>query len=63
MTGVQTCALPISVQYRTLEAKLCSIMDEEKDSLRFYELGNHYEKKIKHFGAKSTYLPDEPLLL
>lgn len=51
------------VQYRTLEAKLLSIMDEEKDSLRFYELGNRYEKKIKHFGAKNTYLPEEPLLL
>ena len=51
------------VQYRTLEAKLLSIMDEEKDSLRFYELGSHYEKRIKHYGAKSTYMPEEPLLL
>ena len=51
------------VQYRTLEAKLRSIMDEERDSLRFYELGAHYEKKIRHFGAKVTYLPEAPLVL
>ena len=51
------------VQYRTLEAKLLSIMDEEKDSLRFYELGAHYEKKIRHFGAKGTYMPEGPLIL
>ena len=51
------------VQYRTLEAKLLSIMDMEKDSLRFYELGNNYEKRIKHYGAKHSYMPDSPLLL
>lgn len=51
------------VQYRTLEAKLLHIMDPEKDSLRFYELGRNYEKKIRHFGAKGTYAPEEPLIL
>ena len=50
-------------QYRVLEAKLRSIMDEETDSLRFYELGRNYETKIRHFGVKSAYLPEEPLLL
>ena len=52
-----------AAQCRVLQAKLCSIMDSEKDSLRFYYLGNHYEKKIEHFGCKSTYLPDESLIL
>ena len=50
-------------QYRALEAKLRSIMNEETDSLRFYELGRNYEKKIRHFGVKDAYLPEEPLLL
>ena len=35
----------------------------EKDSLRFYYLGKQYEKKVEHFGAKSTYLPEDPLIL
>ena len=50
-------------QCRLLQAKLCQIMDPERDSLRFYYLGDRYEKKIEHFGAKTTYLPEEPLIL
>lgn len=52
-----------AAQCRKLQAKLCSIMDTERDSLRFYYLGNHYESKIEHFGCKNTYLPEEPLIL
>lgn len=48
---------------RRLQAQLLSIMDPEKDSLRFYYLGKQYEKKVEHFGTKSTYLPEEPLIL
>lgn len=50
-------------QCRSLQAKLCELMDGEKDSLRFYYLGDHYEKRIEHFGCKTSYLPDEPLIL
>ena len=50
-------------QYKLLQAKLCAIMAPERDSLRFYSLGNRYEQKIEHFGCKQTYLPDEPLIL
>ena len=50
-------------QCRSLQAKLCKIMDPEKDSLRFYYLGKRYENKIEHFGAKTSYLPEEPLIL
>lgn len=50
-------------QCKALQAKLCSIMDSEKDSLRFYYLGNHYEKRIEHFGCKSTYFPEDPMIL
>ncbi len=52
-----------AAQCRMLQAKLCAIMDAEKDSLRFYYLGKQYEKKIEHFGRKNTYLPEEPLIL
>ena len=50
-------------QCKLLLAKLLSIMDPDKDSLRFYYLGSRYEKKIEHFGCKQTYLPEEPLIL
>lgn len=52
-----------AAQCRMLQAKLCSIMDAEKDSLRFYYLGNKYESKIEHFGATQTYEPEGALIL
>ena len=52
-----------AAQYKQLQAKLLAIMDAEKDSLRFYNLGNSYQKKIEHFGAKSTYDPQDTLMV
>ena len=52
-----------AAQCRMLQAKLCAIMDPKKDSLRFYYLGKRYENKIEHFGCKTTYLPEETLIL
>ena len=52
-----------AAQCRSLQAKLVSIMDKEKDSLRFYYLGNQYAKKVEHFGSKNTYLPDDTLMV
>ena len=42
-------------QCKLLQAKLCAIMDPEKDSLRFYYLGNDWKKKVEHVGAKAGY--------
>lgn len=52
-----------AAQCRQLQARLLSIIDQEKDSLRFYYLGNQYEKKIEHFGAKPGYDPSAPMIL
>lgn len=60
--SVFECSLD-AAQYRSLQAKLCKQMDPEKDSLRFYNLGNHYERKIEHFGVKESYLPTDTLIL
>ena len=40
-----------------------TVLDPEKDSLRFYYLGNRYENKMEHFGCKNTYLPEDTLIL
>ena len=61
-TSVFECLLDAG-QCRRLQAQLLSIMDLEKDSLRFYYLGKQYEKKVEHFGAKNTYRPEDPLIL
>lgn len=47
-----------AAQCRMLQAKLLDIMDQEKDSLRFYYLGDKYQNKIEHFGAKCGYEPE-----
>lgn len=52
-----------AAQCRRLQAELVEMMDKERDSLRFYYLGNKYENKIEHFGCKSTYLPNDTLML
>ncbi|WP_312641199.1 CRISPR-associated endonuclease Cas2 [Hydrogenoanaerobacterium sp.] len=41
---------------------LLSIMDEAKDSLRIYNLGNSYKTRIEYYGAKQTYSPEDPMI-
>lgn len=52
-----------AAQCKLLQAKLLDIMDAEKDSLRFYYLGNRYENKMEHFGCRQTYLPEDTFIL
>lgn len=41
-----------AAQLRQLQAQLGDIIDVEKDSLRFYYLGNNWQGKVEHVGAK-----------
>lgn len=50
-------------QCKKLQHELLKLMDAEKDSLRFYYLGNQYQTKIEHFGANATYAPEEVLIV
>lgn len=52
-----------AAQCARLKHELCSIMDMDKDSLRFYYLGNKYQTKVEHFGAKETYEPEGVLMV
>ena len=52
-----------AAQYRVLKARLCEIMDPEKDSLRFYNLGNSYRNRIEHFGVKQGYDAEGVLMI
>lgn len=49
-------------QWLKLRAKLVAEMDEEKDSLRFYMLGNNWRGRVEHVGAKASYDPEGPLI-
>lgn len=52
-----------AAQYTKLKHLLLQEIDEEKDSLRFYSLGNHYRGKVEHFGVQRGLQVDEPLIL
>lgn len=46
-----------------LKNNLIKLIDEEQDSLRFYYLGNNWERKIEHVGAKKTYNPEGVIII
>ncbi len=50
-------------QCKLLKAKLLEIIDTDKDSLRLYYLGNQYQNKVEHHGAKKTYDQEGVLIL
>lgn len=52
-----------AAQYKLLKAELARLIDKEKDSLRFYELGNRYETKVDHVGAKQSFAPEGVLMI
>ena len=52
-----------AAQWVLLKAELEAIFNPKTDSLRYYNLGNHYVAKIEHVGAKPTLDVEQPLLL
>ena len=63
---VQKSVFEADLDYSTflkLKARLIKLIDEEKDSLRFYYLGNNWEKRVEHIGAKETYNPEGVIII
>lgn len=52
-----------AAQYATLKHRILEEMDPEKDSVRFYSLGNRYKSKVEHYGVERGIQVDEPLIL
>ncbi|WP_341299430.1 CRISPR-associated endonuclease Cas2 [Lysinibacillus sp. FSL H8-0500] len=51
-----------ATQYKQLQLALEDIIDPKRDSLRFYNLGNKYNSKVTHIGAKETLDVEAPLI-
>ncbi|MGG5251936.1 CRISPR-associated endonuclease Cas2 [Neobacillus sp. SM06] len=51
-----------STQFATLKIELANAIDEERDSLRFYQLGNNYRNKVEHLGIKESVDVEGPLI-
>lgn len=47
---------------RQVKAILEGLIDKDKDSLRFYYLGNQYKNKVEHIGVKPGFDVTEPLI-
>lgn len=50
-------------QYVALRGQLGNLIDKEKDSLRFYNLGNKPVGKVIHIGIHPGYNPEDTLIL
>ena len=46
-----------------LKARVCELINPDEDSLRFYYLGNNWEKRVEHIGAKKTYNPEGVIII
>lgn len=52
-----------ATQFKQLKLKLVDLIDVNEDSLRFYHLGNNYQSKVEHIGAKEALDVEELLIL
>jgi CRISPR-associated protein Cas2 len=50
-------------QLLKIKDKLIKLIDPTVDSLRFYALGNNYQSKVEHYGAKASFDVTEPLIV
>ncbi|HHZ01566.1 MAG TPA: CRISPR-associated endonuclease Cas2 [Tissierellia bacterium] len=52
-----------SAKCREVKNILEKIIDKEKDSIRFYYLGNNYKNKVEHIGVNRSYDVEAPLII
>ena len=61
---VQNSVFEADLDYSSfLKLKLMDLIDKEEDSLRFYYLGNNWERRVEHIGAKKTYNPEGVIII
>lgn len=60
--SVFECKLDES-QYKKVIYELSQIMEPQTDSLRCYNLGNHYKSRVEHIGIKPAYDVNEAFII
>jgi CRISPR-associated protein Cas2 len=50
-------------QFAVLRNRLTTEIKPEEDSLRFYFLGQNWQRRVEHIGAKPAYDPEGPLIV
>lgn len=51
------------VQLAQIRGRLERTIDPEKDSLRFYNLGDNWQRRVEHVGAKPSYDPEGSMVV
>lgn len=51
-----------AAQLRQLKHTLAQLIDPDKDSLRFYYLGDKWRSRVEHIGAKASIDLEGPLI-
>ncbi|HHV62963.1 MAG TPA: CRISPR-associated endonuclease Cas2 [Firmicutes bacterium] len=49
-------------QFAEFRHQLEGIIDLEKDSIRYYFLGNNWRRRVEHVGVKESYDPEGALI-
>ncbi len=52
-----------AAEFEQVRHNLKKIINAQKDSLRFYILGNNYKTKVEHIGVKPSYMHDDILII
>jgi len=63
---VQNSLFECCIDYGTfikLKRNLENIINPKTDSLRYYNLGNKWEKKVEHIGVKPSYNPQGTIII
>ncbi|MGI6105434.1 MAG: CRISPR-associated endonuclease Cas2 [Raoultibacter sp.] len=58
---VQNSVFECSIEpakFEVMKSRLLKEIDPDKDSLRFYNLGSKWKRKVDHFGTKKPYDPE-----
>lgn len=50
-------------RYVQLKERLAKEIDPETDSLRFYNLGAEWDRRVEHIGTKTSFNPSGPLII
>lgn len=63
---VQNSVFEMNIDPATLvvvKSKINDIIDAEKDSIRIYNLGKHWERRVETLGLDHSYNPESDLLM
>ena len=50
-------------QWESLKDRLLSLYDSESDSLRFYLLGSHWQRRVEHHGKTGLTDVEDPFIV